>query len=221
MSKLETVVVDPQTEHRATVIWLHGLGDSGHGFAPIVPALNLPASLGIKFIFPHAPIQPVTVNGGMEMRAWYDIKSMDFNDRADMDGVKISAAQVKQLIDDEIIAGIPSDKIILAGFSQGGVITYYLGLQYPQPLAGLMALSTYLANPASVADERHTANYQTPIFIAHGRFDPVVPEQFGDQAQNTLNGLGYPVQWQTYPMEHAVCQDEVSAISQWLQARLA
>ena len=158
------VVVEPHSKHQSTIIWLHGLGDSGHGFAPIVPTLNLPQDLGIKFIFPHAPIQPVTINGGMKMRSWYDIKNMSFKDRVDLSGIQSSADLVKQLIDDEISAGIPSEKIILAGFSQGGVITYYLGLQYSQKLAGLMTLSAYLANPNTIKDECHTANQAEPFY---------------------------------------------------------
>ena len=217
MNKLDTVVIDPHSQHRSTVIWLHGLGDSGHGFAPIVPALNLPKDLGIKFIFPHAPVQPVTINGGMKMRAWYDIKNISFKDRVDLRGIQNSAELVKQLIDTEISAGIPSEKIILAGFSQGGVITYYLGLQYTQTLAGLMTLSTYIANSDTVSDERHMANQKTPLFIAHGLYDPVVPYQLAEQAQIILKRLNYQVEFHSYPIEHSVCPEEVAMISKWIQ----
>ena len=211
------VVVEPHSKHQSTIIWLHGLGDSGHGFAPIVPTLNLPQDLGIKFIFPHAPIQPVTINGGMKMRSWYDIKNMSFKDRVDLSGIQSSADLVKQLIDDEISAGIPSEKIILAGFSQGGVIAYYLGLQYSQKLAGLMTLSAYLANPNTIKDERHTANHDTPLFIAHGLYDPVVPYHLAEQAQSSLKQLNYQIEFHSYPIEHSLCLEEIELIGKWIQ----
>jgi phospholipase/carboxylesterase len=218
---LPSVIVDAPSTHQATVIWLHGLGDSGNGFAPIVPALNIPDTLGIKFIFPHAPVRPVTVNNGMAMRAWYDIKSMNFNDRADLVGVKESAAQVKALIEAEIASGIPASKIVLAGFSQGGVISYYLGCRFPQTLAGIMTLSTYMADGESLGDERSEASLSTPIFAAHGRFDDVVPVAMGKAAFTQVEALGYQAQWQEYPMQHNVCPEQIGHISAWLQARLA
>ncbi len=211
----------PVGEHKATVIWLHGLGDSGNGFAPIVPELRLPDELGIRFIFPHAPVRPVTINGGMPMRAWYDIVSMDMDKRADLDGVKASAAQVQALIEAEIAAGIPSDKIILAGFSQGGVIATYLGPRFHQPLGGIMALSTYLCAGDRLASEANSANAHTPILMAHGEHDDVVPMALGLHAKATLEAQGMPVEWHQYPMQHNVCGEEVARISAWLQQRLA
>lgn len=161
---LPSVVVNASAEHKATVIWLHGLGDSGDGFAPIAPELRLEPSLGVKFIFPHAPVRRVTINNGMEMRAWYDIKSADMESRADMEGVLESSEQVKQLIENEIANGIPAHKIMLIGFSQGGVIALHLGTRFDSTLAGIAALSTYMCAPDSLASEKHEANQQTPIF---------------------------------------------------------
>ena len=222
MSELiPSVVVDAKTTHRATVIWLHGLGDSGNGFAPIVPALNIPDALGIKFIFPHAPLRAVTVNNGMQMPAWYDIKSMDFNSRADMPGVLESSAQIKALIEAENAAGIATRNIVLAGFSQGGVIAYHLGLRYPEALAGIMCLSTYMAEPETLAEQHTQMSRIVPLFVAHGSQDDVVPVTMGKAAYARLNELGYNAQWREYPMQHNVCPEEVAHISQWLQKVLA
>jgi phospholipase/carboxylesterase len=219
-SLLPYVEVNPNTPAKATVIWLHGLGDSGNGFAPIVPELKLPEALTIRFIFPHAPVRPVTINNGMEMRAWYDIKSMDFADRADSQGVEESSELVKQLIEQEIANGIPADKIILAGFSQGGVIALHLGTRYNQTLAGIMSLSSYMCAPEKLSSAAHTANQQTPIFIAHGQQDDVVPMAMGKVALDTLFSNGYATEWHEYPMQHNVCQPELQDISAWLQSRL-
>jgi len=218
---LPSVVVEAPSEHKATVIWLHGLGDSGNGFAPIVPAFQLPDELGIKFIFPHAPVRPVTINNGMQMRAWYDIKSMDFGSRADIDGVRESAESVKALLDAEIAAGIPAHKIILAGFSQGGVITYHLGARYAHSLGGLICLSTYMAEPMLLPSEKTDAGVNTPIFAAHGTHDDVVPMSMGEAAYKSALQNGFAASWQTYPMQHNVHPDQIKDISAWLQARLA
>lgn len=218
---LPSVVVEAPNEHKATVIWLHGLGDSGNGFAPIVPAFQLPDELGIKFIFPHAPVRPVTINNGMQMRAWYDIKSMDFGSRADIDGVRESAESVKALLDAEIAAGIPAHKIILAGFSQGGVITYHLGARYEHSLGGLICLSTYMAEPMLLPSEKTDAGVNTPIFAAHGTHDDVVPMNMGEAAYKSALQNGFAASWQTYPMQHNVHPDQIKDISAWLQARLA
>ncbi|HCA77375.1 MAG TPA: carboxylesterase [Alteromonas sp.] len=220
-SALPYIETNPVSEIKATVIWLHGLGDSGHGFAPIVPELRLPDALGVRFVFPHAPERPVTINGGMRMRAWYDIKSMDFDKRADLTGVRESAEQVEQLIEAEISNGVPPEKIILAGFSQGGVIALHLGPRFSKSLGGIMGLSTYMCQPELLAGEAHPANQQTPVFMAHGEMDDVVPIAMGKAAYDTLTANQYNVSWQSYRMKHNLNMDEINAISQWLQARLA
>lgn len=216
---LERIVIEPQVEATAVVVWLHGLGDSGAGFAPVVPALGLPADHSIRFIFPHAPEQAVTINGGYIMRAWYDIKSMDLHDRADMQGVMASELSVQTLIDEQIAAGIPSERIVLAGFSQGGVMSLFTGLRYPQKLAGIMALSCYLPTGDVLPSQLTVANADTPILQQHGEQDDVVPLSAGLLAKEALIAGGYPVQWQTYPMPHSVIPVQLKAISTWLQQR--
>jgi phospholipase/carboxylesterase len=218
---LETVEVNPTITTKATVIWLHGLGDSGNGFAPIVPELNLPKALGIRFIFPHAPTRAVTINNGMQMRAWYDITSMDFNNRADSAGVFESAALVEDLINQEIDRGIPAHKIVLAGFSQGGVIALHLGTRYGKTLGGIMSLSSYMSEPETLAGAAHQANKNTAIFVAHGQQDDVVPMLMGNAAFKVLQGNNYPVTWHEYVMQHSVCMQQLTDISAWLQAKLA
>lgn len=218
---LPYVEVNPSSPATACVIWLHGLGDSGHGFAPIVPELKLPESLAVRFIFPHAPERPVTINGGMRMRAWYDIKSLDFDSRADLTGVQESSAAVTRLIEAQIEAGIPPGRIILAGFSQGGVVALHLGTRFAQPLAGIMALSTYMCEPSRLAQEASEANHNTPIMMAHGQQDEVVPVELGHAAYDVLKSNGYNATWTTYPMQHNVCHEEISDITAWLLARLS
>ncbi|MEP4892472.1 MAG: alpha/beta hydrolase-fold protein [Aliiglaciecola sp.] len=217
---LPYVEVNPKKPHDAVVIWMHGLGDSGNGFAPIVPELKLPESMAVRFVFPHAPVRPVTINNGMPMRAWYDIKTMDFNNRADVDGVLDSAAKVAKLIEAEKAKGIPAERIVLAGFSQGGVIALHLGTRYPEKLAGIMALSTYMSEPDKFANEVHNSNKNTPILCAHGQQDEVVPMFLGHGAFKVLEDLGYPVKWKEYAMQHNVCPQEIKDVSQWLQERL-
>ena len=213
---LPCVNVEPTSEHKATVIWLHGLGADGHDFEPIVPELKLPTDLGVKFIFPHAPVMPVTINGGYQMRAWYDIRDADLANREDKEGVRKSAALVEQLIDAEQAAGIPSDKIVLAGFSQGGAIALHLSTRIQHKLAGIVALSTYLTMPENLADEKSPANIDTPIFMAHGSQDPVVPMQRGQYSAKVLEENGFSVSWQYYPMAHAVCLEDIKALGQYL-----
>lgn len=202
----------------ASVIWLHGLGADGHDFAPIVPQLQLPTSPGIRFIFPHAPAIPVTVNGGYVMPAWYDIYEMDIDREVDYDQLLASAKAVEELIEHEIARGIESNRIILAGFSQGGAVAYQAGLGSTRPLAGILAMSTYFATSDSIT--LTDANTSIPVEIHHGKFDPVVPENLGRKAEQFLLGKGYSVQFRSYPMEHNVCPEQIADISRWIQAIL-
>ncbi|AKE51069.1 alpha/beta hydrolase [Kangiella geojedonensis] len=218
---LPCVNVEPTSEHKATVIWLHGLGADGHDFEPIVPELKLSPELGVKFIFPHAPVMPVTINGGYEMRAWYDIRDADLANREDKEGVRQSSELVKKIIESEIESGIPSDKIVLAGFSQGGAIALHLATRFDQKLAGIVALSTYLTIPESLSDEKTEANIETPVFMAHGSQDPVVPMQRGQYSAKVLEDNGFRVNWQDYPMAHAVCLEEIQALGQYFNKVLS
>lgn len=216
----DAVVLTPTSSPNAAVIWLHGLGADGHDFVPIVPELRLPAPLAARFIFPHAAPRPVTINNGYVMRAWYDIKGFG-PDRAEDDaGLRESEGVVKQYIEQQIAQGIPASRIVIAGFSQGGAIALQTGLRYEQRLAGIMALSTYLPLRASVAKEASAANRDVPILMCHGTYDPVVAPQMGEASRDLLQGLGYRIDWRSYPMEHSVCMEEVVEISRWLQARL-
>ncbi|MRX28028.1 alpha/beta hydrolase [Kangiella sp. HZ709] len=217
---LDSVILEPKSEHKATVIWLHGLGADGHDFEPIVPQLQLPESLGIKFIFPHAPIIPVTINNGYPMRAWYDIRNADLAQREDQKGVKQSAGFIMEFIQAELDNGIPADKIILAGFSQGGAVTLHLATRLDFKIAGVIALSTYLTMADHLAEEKADANLATPIFMAHGSQDPVVPMQRAQFSAKTLTDSGFQVLWQDYPMPHAVCPPEITAVSQYIQRQL-
>ncbi|NMH63672.1 alpha/beta hydrolase [Shewanella salipaludis] len=213
---LEAIVVEPSTQATACVIWLHGLGDSGAGFAPVVPALGLKADHGIRFVFPHAPEQAVTINGGYRMRAWYDIKSMDLHDRADMAGVLTSEALVAGLIAEQIASGIAANKIVLAGFSQGGVMSLFTGLRYPQTLAGIMALSCYLPGGDKLPEGLSDANRDTPILQHHGEQDDVVPLFAASMAKDALLAAGYPLSWKTYAMPHSVLPQQLIEIGNWL-----
>ena len=198
------------------VIWLHGLGADGHDFFSIVPQLNLPAQPGIRFIFPHAPRQPVTINGGYVMRAWYDIIAPDLTMRQDKAGILRSAELIREIIDEQIQQGIARDKIVLAGFSQGGAMALHIGLRETNGLAGIMALSCYLP----LADELpvpEAADNDLPIFMAHGNCDAIVPLQAGVTSKDMLKTQGYPITWKDYPMEHSVCAEEIADISEWLQ----
>jgi phospholipase/carboxylesterase len=219
-NSLEKIIIDPATKATRCVIWLHGLGDSGAGFSPIVPVLNLPKDHGIRFIFPHAPEQAVTINQGMVMRSWYDIKSMDLHNRADITGVMESEQRLHALIQEQIEGGIAADKIVLAGFSQGGVISLFTGLRYSQKLAGILAMSCYLPSPDSLPVDLSVANQQTPILQHHGIQDEVVPVGAGNMANSLLIAAGYSAEWQTYTMPHTVIAEQLADISAWIQAVL-
>ncbi|MFY9136797.1 alpha/beta hydrolase [Zwartia sp.] len=203
-----------------SVIWLHGLGADGHDFAPIVPELRLPASLSVRFVFPHATIQPVTINGGMAMRSWYDILTPNLVKREDESGIRSSERLIQALIARENARGIPTERIVLAGFSQGCAMTLHTGIRLPSKLAGLMGLSGYLPLIDLSDNERHSANTDTPIFLAHGTHDPVVVLERAEASRAKLVALGYPVQWHTYPMQHSVCAEEIHDISRFLQSVL-
>jgi len=197
-----------------SVIWLHGLGADGHDFEPIVPELHLPADLALRFVFPHAPQRPVTINGGMVMRAWYDIISLDAEGRADAAGVHESTAILEELIAREKERGINADKIVIAGFSMGGAIAINTALHTNEKLAGLMALSTYLPLPSEVDGSR--GNRDLPVLMAHGSFDPMLPMQWGQMSAERLTDAGFTIEWHDYPMAHAVCPEEIRDIREWL-----
>jgi phospholipase/carboxylesterase len=216
----DAVILAPDRAADAAVIWLHGLGADGFDFVPIVPELDLPAGHGIRFVFPHAPVRPVTLNGGMAMRAWYDILSLDRNGLQDEAGIRDSERIVQRYLQAEIDAGIPATRIVLAGFSQGGAITLHAGLRYPQKLAGLLALSTYLPLHDQAAAEASAANRATPILMCHGQYDPVLPLSLGEFSRRGLEQLGYAVDWREYPMQHQVCAEQIDDIAGWLRQRL-
>ena len=213
---LNAIEITTGDEPTLSVLWLHGLGADGHDFEPIVPELGL--RIPVRFVFPHAPVRPVTINGGTAMRAWYDILGFDRGAREDGAGIRASAAAVTALIDRELERGMPSERVVLAGFSQGGAIALHTALREPRPLAGVLALSTYLPLAASVAAERSSANLGLPIFMAHGTADNVLPLSLAESSRGALQALGYPVEWRAYPMAHSVCMDEVRAIATWLSA---
>ena len=216
-SLIPHITVEPKSDARFAVIWLHGLGASGHDFEPIVPELQLPEALAIRFIFPHAPERPVTINNGMRMPAWYDITGLDFDKRVDSDSFVSSGELIEAFIDDQISKGIVAENILLAGFSQGGALALHTGLRFPQRLAGVMALSTYLATGKTLAEEGSELNRDIPILYAHGSQDPMIPMAQAMKSRDRLQELGYTVEWHEYVMEHQVCVDEIGDISRWLQ----
>jgi phospholipase/carboxylesterase len=216
-STLETIQVDTGPNPTASVIWLHGLGASGDDFVPIVRELDLTGLPAIRFIFPHAPTMPVTVNNGYVMRAWYDIIGADLTRREDEKGLRASQAMVEALIAQEKARGVPAARIVLAGFSQGCAMTLQTGLRHPEKLAGLLCLSGYVPLHTTIAAERVAANQQTPVFLAHGRGDQVIPIIRAEQSRDLLKSLGYDVEWREYQMPHSVCQEEVEDIGAWFR----
>ncbi len=218
---LETIEIETGHAPKAAVLWMHGLGADGNDFVPIVPELQLPPELPVRFVFPHAPMMPVTLNGGYVMRAWYDVSFDGVSKRPDADGIRASQAAIERLIAREKERGIDSRRIVLAGFSQGGAVTLQTGLRHAEPLAGLMVLSSYLPLADTVADERSAENIGTPIFMAHGRDDPVIGIELAEQSVAQLKTLGYTVEWHEYAMEHSVCMQEIRDIAAWLAQVLA
>ncbi len=220
MNSPQTVEIEPAGRTAGSVIWLHGLGADGHDFEPIVGELSLPETVRLRFIFPHAPIRPVTLNGGMRMRAWYDIISLDRSGPQDEKGLRQSAVLLTDLIERERKRGIAGNRVVVAGFSQGGAIAMHTALRHPQRLAGLLALSTWLPLGSSFAEEvlnnPHSQSRDLPVFMAHGTLDPVLPFVMGVQSKAALQSAGFHVEWHEYPMAHAVCTEEIVAIRNWL-----
>ena len=219
MSLLPCIEKEPALPANAAVIWLHGLGADGNDFVPIIPELKLPDTMAVRFVFPNAPSIPITINGGYVMPAWYDITAIDVERKVDTEQLLASAEQVRLLVDREIDRGIASERIVLAGFSQGGAVAYQTALTHMYPLAGLLCLSTYFATADTITPNR--ANAQIPIRVCHGTHDPMVAVQLGKAACQRLTAMGYTVDYSEYPMEHAVCPDEIADISRWLQDVLA
>ena len=218
---LEYIEVTTTDKPEYSVIWLHGLGADGHDFEAIVPFLGLSPATAVRFIFPHALMRPITVNGGAVMRAWYDIIEISTTKGQDEAGIRHSADKIRALIEHEIKRGIPASKIVLAGFSQGGAMALHVGLRYPERLAGIMALSAYLVFPQRLQSEHSEANSATPVFVGHGTQDPMVPLALGQAVQSTLKTGQWPVEWHTYPIPHSVSQPEMADIGRWLRDRFS
>jgi len=217
MPELETFEIETGPDPRAAIIWMHGLGADAHDFEPVVPHLDLGPRRPARYVFPNAPVRPVTLNGGMSMRAWYDLYSIDRNAPEDEAGVRGSAAGIDALIERETERGVPSNRIVIAGFSQGGALALFTALRYGDRLAGVLALSTYLPLAAAVIDERTDANAGLPIFMAHGASDDVVPINFARNSRKRLTKLGYDVEWREYPLPHSVSLDELVDIKAFLE----
>lgn len=217
-----TIDLNPENnDPQASVIWFHGLGADANDFVPIVEQLRLPEQFSVRFIFPNAPFRPITINNGMPMRAWYDIFEIRLGAREDLEGIQSSEKLVEHLIEREIGLGIKSERIFLAGFSQGGAIALYTALRYPKALGGLIALSTYLPLANSLNTQRNAMNQHLPIYLAHGLFDPVVPFMLGEMTRKQLEELKYPVEWHSYPMPHTVVPDEIQDIGMFLRNLLS
>ena len=213
---LDALEVETAPNPDAAVVWMHGLGADGHDFEPIVPELGLPARPGIRFVFPHAPLRPVTINQGHVMRAWYDIRALAGVRREDEAGVRQSARQIEALMERERQRGIAPRRLVLAGFSQGGAMALHVALRYPERLAGILALSCFLPLGSTVATEASPANRDVPIFWAHGLHDPMVPLAMGEQGREQVAALGYRIEWHQYPMPHSVCAEEIADVARWL-----
>lgn len=216
-SLLETVEVGATDNATHSVIWMHGLGADGNDFVPIVPELHLPMDLAVRFVFPHAPTRPITLNNGMRMRAWFDLAGLDHNSPEDYEGMTDSQSAIEALIARERARGIAAGNIVLAGFSQGGAMALHTGLRHADALAGIMALSTWLPLRDSLASEASESNKATPLFMAHGSFDPMVPCNYGEYSRDFLKQAGYAVDWHAYPMQHQVCLEQIADIGRWLQ----
>ncbi len=220
MSLLPALELSTHATPDASILWLHGLGADGHDFVPVVKELQLPDTLRLRFIFPHAPLQAVTINNGLVMRAWYDIRFNGLQRETDDAGVLRSVAAVNALVERETSRGIATSRILLAGFSQGGAVVLTAGTRYPETLGGILALSTYLPLAEQLTQHASTANQHIPIFMAHGTQDNVIPLSLAETSRQALTQAGYPVQWQAYPMAHHLCQEEIEAISRWIQTVL-
>ncbi len=218
---LPAVEIEPERPADAAVILMHGLGADGHDFETLVFELKLPPDAAIRWVFPHAPIRPVTLNGGMPMRAWFDIIGLDRRSEEDEAGIRESGDKIRDLVHREKERGIPADRIVLAGFSQGGAMALHTGLREDERLAGVLALSTYLPLARRVGAEAHPANAGVPIFMAHGTADPIVPIALGEGSRDRLRSQGREVEWHTYPMPHSVCAEEVADIREWLRGVLS
>ena len=212
----DVVEINPAATPQASIIWLHGLGADGNNFAPLIPQLGIVDALAVRVVLPHAPQRAVTINNGMVMRAWYDISAADFSATEDGPGIHESARLLDALIRREVEGGVPAERILLAGFSQGAAVALHTGLRYPQRLAGILVLSAYLPLAATLEQERCGANGDIPVMLAHGKQDPVVPVSWALKTRNYLQQLGYPVEWREYPMQHAVCPEEVGDIREWI-----
>ena len=208
----DPILIEPKGNPTASVIWLHGLGADGHDFEPVAPELNLENASEVRFVFPHAPHRPVTINGGALMRAWYDVAEADLERSPDESGVRASEQLLRGYIDAEVSKGIPTERIILAGFSQGGAIALHTALRYPRPLAGILALSTYLPLHQQLTQEADSANRSISIFMAHGSSDPMITLAQAENSRDFLRSLGYSIEWHTYPMPHAVIREEIRDI---------
>jgi phospholipase/carboxylesterase len=218
---LPAIEIETAPNPDAAIVWMHGLGDDGRGWSEVVPSLGLPRDLAIRFLFPHAPVMPVTINNGMQMRAWYDIRQANLADRADLDGVRRSQAYVDALLAREAQRGIAPRRTLLAGFSQGGAIALYAGLRFGERLAGIVALSTYVVAADRLDAEASAANRDVPIFMAHGTYDPVVQFAWAERSREALQARGWNVEWHAYPMEHSAVLEEITAVGAFIRRCLS